>query len=109
MSRSAGHNGLFSLRFCGWMAFAALFATALVAAQDASTGAVRGSVADAGGNRVAWASVVLVNSATAQRYTTATDDNGNFAFDLLPPGDYAARAEASLMSPQVSPQLHENK
>ena len=110
MSRSAGHNGLFSLRFCDWVACTALFATVLatvpVAAQDASTGAVRGSVADAGGSRVAWASVVLVNSATAQRYTTATDDNGNFAFDLLPPGDYAARAEASLMSPQVSPQLH---
>jgi len=75
-------------------------------AQDASTGAIRGTVSDSSGGLVEWASVVAVNSATGLRYSTATDSQGRFAFEMLPPGDYSARAEFRGMSPQVSPQLH---
>ncbi len=75
-------------------------------AQDAATGALRGTVIDPSGGRVAQASIVAVDLATGLRYSATTDAGGNFAFDLLPPGDYSARATAKGMSPQVTPQLH---
>ncbi len=40
------------------------------------------------------------------RYSAASDAEGRFALDLLPPGDYSARVVAQGMSPQVTPQLH---
>jgi hypothetical protein len=78
-----------------------LFSAAL--AQEASTGAIRGTVADAGGGRIGAATVVLVNTATNFRYSTTTDSTGRFAFELLPPGDYSGRAESPGMSPQTTP------
>src|SRR5437667_8009315 len=80
-----------------------LVATALT--QDASTGAIRGSVFDSTGGRIHGASVALVNTATGIRYGVITDSEGRFAFDLLPPGEYSARAEAAGMSPQIGPNL----
>jgi hypothetical protein len=75
-------------------------------AQDSGTGAVRGTVVDASGGRVAQASIVLVNAATGVRYAATSDGEGRFAIEMLPPGDYAARAVAQGMSPQVTPSLH---
>lgn len=75
-------------------------------AQDSGTGAIRGTVIDAIGGRIAQASVVLVNAATGVRYTVTSDSEGRFALEMLPPGDYSARAVAQGMSPQVTPQLH---
>ena len=63
-------------------------------AQEASTGAIRGTVTDAGGARIGAAIVVLVNAATNFRYSTTTDISGRFAFELLPPGDYSGRVES---------------
>src|SRR5712691_10453502 len=83
-----------------------LFLASAALAQDASTGALRGTVTDASGSRSPRATVVLVNSATGLRYSSATDDEGHFAFELLLPGDYSARAESAGMSPQVTPRLH---
>src|SRR5437762_8178187 len=77
-----------------------LAATAL--SQDDSTGAIRGSVFDSTGGRIHGASVALVNTATGLRYGITTDSEGRFAFDLLPPGEYSARAEAVGMSPQIA-------
>src|SRR5437868_2360192 len=74
-------------------------------AQDASTGAVRGSVVDSTGGRIQRATVVLVNTATGFRYGSTADSDGGFAFDLLPPGEYSARAEAAGMSPRIAPNL----
>jgi hypothetical protein len=82
------------------------FTVGTASAQDAATGALRGTVTDPSGSRIAQAAVVAVNIATGLRYSTATDAEGRFAFDLLPPGDYSARATAKGMSPQVTPQLH---
>ena len=78
----------------------------LAAAQDASTGAIRGNVLDASGSRISKASVVIANTATGFRYSGATDSGGQFSFELLPPGDYSGRASAPGMSPQLTPKLH---
>ncbi len=75
-------------------------------AQDSATGAIRGTVVDSSGSRMAQASIVVVNAATGTRYTATSDSEGRFALELLPPGDYSARAEAAGMSLQVTPQLH---
>src|SRR3989475_5069614 len=80
-----------------------LAATAL--AQDASTGAIRGSVFDSSGGRIHGAAIALMNVATGFRYGGTSDSDGRFAFDLLPPGEYSARAEAAGMSPQIAPNL----
>ena len=74
--------------------------------QDASTGALRGTVVDSIGGRIAGAVVVIVNDATGFRHSVASDSNGQFVFQLLPPGDYSGRATAAGMSPQVTPRLH---
>ena len=71
--------------------------------QDAATGGLRGVVLDAHEARVVGADIVAIRMETGIRYHTATDSAGRFLLDLLPPGDYSARAEAEGMSPQVSP------
>jgi len=63
-------------------------------------------VLDASNSRIASACVVLLNDATGTRYEHLSGGAGQFAFELLPPGDYSARASAHGMSPQVSPSLH---
>jgi hypothetical protein len=60
-------------------------------AQDASTGSIHGTVFDPSIRRIAGANVALVNSATGFRYEQTTNSQGQFAFELLPPGDYTAR------------------
>ena len=74
--------------------------------QDSATGSIRGTVLDSTGSRIGQASIVVINIATGRRYTTTSDTEGRFALDLLPPGDYSARAVAQSMSPQMTPQLH---
>ena len=49
------------------------------------------------------ADIVAIRVETGIRYHSATDSAGRFAVDLLPPGQYSARAEAEGMSPQISP------
>jgi hypothetical protein len=78
----------------------------LARAQDAATGAIQGTVLDPTGSRIAQASIVAVNTATGVRYSTTSDAEGRFSIDLLPPGEYSARAVAQGMSPQITPQLH---
>lgn len=72
-------------------------------AQDASTGALRGVVLDASGATVPAADIVAIRVQTGIRYHSATDSTGRFLMDMLPPGDYSARAEAEGMSPQITP------
>ncbi len=72
-------------------------------AQDASTGALRGVVLDAQGAVITNADIVAIDVETGVRYHSATDSAGRFVVDLLPPGNYSARAEAEGMSPQISP------
>src|SRR5437764_13277119 len=83
-----------------------MFLLSPLAAQDSATGTIRGTVQDSTGSRIARASIVVVNTATGTRYTATSDAEGNFALDLLPPGDYSARVVAQGLSPQITPQLH---
>ena len=70
------------------------------------TGSIHGTVLDLSGARVPQASIVVVNSGTGVRYSATSDSEGHFTLDLLSPGDYSARVEATGMLPQVTPQLH---
>jgi hypothetical protein len=60
---------------------------------------------DGTGGVIADATVVLLNTATGSRYSIATDSQGRFTFDVLPPGEYSVRATAPRMSPQITPRL----
>lgn len=73
--------------------------------QDASTGAIRGTVSDSMGSRIVDASIALVDEAQGFRYFVTSDSQGQFVFELLPPGEYSARAVAPDMSPQLAPKL----
>jgi hypothetical protein len=75
-------------------------------AQDAATGAIHGTVVDLHDLRIPGATIAVVNTANGARYSATSDSEGRFAIDLLPPGDYSARAVAQDMSPQITPQLH---
>ena len=99
---------MFSNRAASVLAFFAFLTllSCLLTAQDSSSGAIRGTVSDPSGGRIAQALIVVVNTATGGRYTANSDAEGRFVLDLLPPGDYSARVEAAGMSPQVTPQLH---
>ena len=78
---------------------------ARLSAQDAATGAIRGTVLDPAGRRIPNAVVVVVNTATGTLYSISSDAEGRFTLDLLPPGDYTARAVAHGMSPQIAAHL----
>lgn len=86
--------------------FFVFFLSSGALAQDAATGALHGTVLDPAGAHIAQASIVAVNTATGVRYSTTSDAEGRFALELLPPGDYTARAVADKMSPQETPPLH---
>ncbi len=94
---------LFPLSFVPGVLALAILGLTFAWAQDASTGALRGSVLDAQGAVVTKADIVAICVETGVRYHTATDVAGRFVMDLLPPGNYSARAEAEGMSPQISP------
>ena len=82
------------------------FTTALaLLAQDASTGALRGTVVDSHGAAIVAADVMAVRMENGLRYHVVTDGRGRYVFDLLPPGEYVARAEAEKMAPQDSVQM----
>ena len=80
------HTLLFSLLLC----------TLLCVATSAQTGtsAVRGTVTDAQNNVVAGATVTLVNPETNSSRTQTTSADGNFVFELIPPGTYRVEVEA---------------
>ncbi|MBZ5646071.1 MAG: TonB-dependent receptor [Acidobacteriia bacterium] len=69
--------------------------------QDAALGTLRGTVSDASGARVPQATVTAVNSGTAVQRAVTTGDDGGFAIQFLPPGQYEVRIEAAGMAPEV--------
>src|SRR5690349_15608431 len=67
-----------------------LAAPIAVRAQSAAAGALEGSVADTGGQRVAGAKITLLNAATGERLESESDAGGAFRFALAPAGTYRA-------------------
>lgn len=95
-------------RVCGRLLafiFLCTMLSCVLSAQDGSTGAIHGAVSDITGSRIPMATVVLINLGKGTRYSMVTDAEGRFSLDLLPPGDYQARATASGMSAQTTPHL----
>jgi len=80
---------------CGGILSVTLLITMPAFGQGASTGAIRGTVVDALGRRIVGAPIALVNKATGFRYSARSDKEGVFQFQLLPAGDYYARASSS--------------
>ena len=76
-----------------------IFAAIPLPAQDASTGAIRGTVSDRSGARVAGAEIRLLSAQSGIERTTTTSQEGFFAFEMLPPGEYALQASAPAMAP----------
>jgi hypothetical protein len=62
-----------------------LLLSIVVHSQDASTGAIRGTILDPSGGRIAGASIALINNSTGSHYSAISDDLGQFSFQLLPP------------------------
>ena len=63
-------------------------------AQDATTGAIQGSVTDGSGAIVTRAEVVLREAATRRETTLTTGGDGTFVAAALPPGTYSAEVRA---------------
>ncbi len=59
------------------------------------TSSVRGTILDVQGNAVAGATVTLTSTETNAARTQTTSDEGGYAFELIPPGDYRVEAEAT--------------
>src|SRR3989441_1007125 len=81
---------------CGVLATMALFLPARAAtAQGVASAAVGGRVTDDAGAAVPQAQVLLINTATGQRYTTrSAADGGYFIENVQPGGPYTAEARA---------------
>lgn len=79
--------------------FILLFAS-IAFAQDASTGALRGTVSDPTGARIAGAQAVLTQPETGFERKAATNTDGSFSFDLLRPGEYELLVSAPNMRSQ---------
>ena len=61
---------------------------------QSATGQLTGTVLDQNGARVPGAAVTVTNRDTALERQVTTDENGNFAVQLLPPGKYRAQVSA---------------
>ena len=64
-------------------------------AQTAQTGALGGTASDPSGNVLPGVSVSVINTATGQVRTTATQGDGRYMVPLLPPGSYKVEATRS--------------
>ncbi len=73
----------------------------VLVAQDASTGALRGTLLDASGARIVNTAVTVVNAATGMTRVAITDGEGRFAVLALPPGEYLAGASSPGLTPAI--------
>jgi hypothetical protein len=72
---------------------------AVLRAQDASTGALRGVVTDPTGARIAGAEVRLIHVQTGVERAVTASGEGLFVFQLLRPGEYALQVTSPGMAP----------
>src|SRR6266853_2140137 len=67
-------------------------------AQTAGTGALTGTVTDSAGAAIPKATVTVTSIGNGQNRVVTTGDNGSYRFNLLPPGAYKVKFEASGMA-----------
>jgi hypothetical protein len=79
------------------------FASALFAAD--TTGKILGTVKDPAGNLVPHAGATLTNKATGLKQTTQSDDQGVFAFPVVPVGAYELTVSIESFRPYRKPDL----
>jgi hypothetical protein len=85
-----------------------LFSVTLSAYAQGATGQLSGTVADAQGGRVPNASIKVTNRDTAFERQVVTDEDGNFAVQLLPPGKYRAEISAQGFQTAVAEEVNVN-
>src|SRR5258706_10985505 len=72
-----------------------------IRAQDSSTAAIRGTVTDPTGARIAGAAVSAERENAGGGRSTTTNSAGDFVLQFLPPGTYNVRVNAPQMSPEI--------
>ena len=72
----------------------ALLALASATLAQSTSGNIRGQIVDPKGSVVAGASVTLRNKATGAERTAVSNADGNYAFPIVQPGDYAVTVMA---------------
>ncbi len=80
-------------------------ATALVCVAQTSTGQIGGTVKDVSGAVLPRAAITITNPATGASRTAQTNENGDFAVTLLPPGTYELKVEAQGFSTLVQKEI----
>src|ERR1700733_9139840 len=69
--------------------------------QTADTGAIAGTVSDPSGALVPGAAVVINSQGTGEKRDLATDAEGNFSAQFLPPGNYDLMVRAAGFEPFI--------
>ncbi len=87
---------------------ALLLSWTLTASAQSGTGQLSGTVTDANGARIPGATVTITNVDTALERRVVTDNDGNFALQLLPPGKYKTEVTAPGFKPVVIQELNVN-
>ncbi|PWT96419.1 MAG: hypothetical protein C5B55_00030 [Blastocatellia bacterium] len=77
-----------------WVVVTVLLMCAVTSMGQSSTSSVNGNVVDPQGNVIAGATVTLTNAQRNFTRSQTTTDGGNFAFTLIPPGQYQIEVEA---------------
>src|ERR1700744_455307 len=75
--------------------FASLFFSPPLNAQNATTGALTGVVADSSGAAVPGATVTLTDTATGASISVTANDQGRYTAPLLKPSNYKVTATAN--------------
>src|SRR5437660_11372098 len=92
-------------KFSLLLVFASLLNFQSLRAQTPGTGALTGTVKDPSGAVIPNATVTLTSIDTGQARTTMTGADGVYHFNLLPPGSYRVRIEASGFKPVEVPSI----
>ncbi|HMF55378.1 MAG TPA: TonB-dependent receptor [Pyrinomonadaceae bacterium] len=85
-----------------------MFSSAASAFAQSATGQLSGTVVDPNGARVPGAAVRIINRDTALERQVTTDENGDFAVQLLPPGKYRAEISAQGFGNAVVEEINVN-
>lgn len=92
-------NSIFARTIVMVMFVAACVSAAL--AQTTVNGSLRGRISDANGSVIAGASTTLTNKETNRQLTATTDENGQYGFPRLAPGNYTLAIEHAGFSRMV--------